>query len=46
MLKRYSLLLRQEQFEWLKKQIKDGEAVSQLIRRIIDDKMIEANKQE
>ena len=39
MLKRYSLLLRAEQFEWLKKQLKDGEAVSQLIRKMIDDKM-------
>lgn len=38
-LKRYSLMLRQDQIEWLQGQVKPGNAMSQIIRKIIDAKM-------
>ena len=45
MLKRYSLLLREEQFKWLQEQAKPGNAMSHVIRKLIDEKMEESKQQ-
>lgn len=44
-LKRYSLLLREDQIKWLQSQVLPGSPMSQIIRKMIDAKMEEHKKQ-